>query len=95
MSPNKLFTNAWERIQQPFLKHLDRLPVMATTDLPQKLVITANYHEKLDGVPIVEMDFATAESRRMTVAGILDDEDEMMSERFYRDGQLVKLSRED
>ena len=94
-SPTKLFAIVWERMQKQFVDHLDRLPVMATTDLPQKLVITSSYDDRINGVPVVEMDFATAESRRMTVVGILDGEDGMSSKRFYRDGQLVKLSREE
>lgn len=65
------------------------------TDLPQKLVIASNYDERVNGVPVVEMDFATAESRRMTVVGILDDDDGMSNKRFYRDGQLFKLSGEE
>lgn len=92
ISPSTLFSYSWERIQRKFLNHLERLPGTTTTDLPQSLVIQAKYDARIHGTPLVEMNFATAETRRWTTVGISDDYEGMTKTRFYRDGQLVRLS---
>lgn len=90
MTPTALMNDVWRRIQQPILRHFEKLSAKSTTYLPQSIAIEGPYDDKIRGIPTVKFDLSQEDFRPQTQLIIYDNEGEYVSAQTFQDGQLVR-----